>query len=173
MSKVAAFGLGALRFVGVLVVGIFLLAAVQFVLLLSGGFARGFSGPIFSLGLLLVTILALRLAISGNVTRLDRAAATAAAGTSAIGLAFVGVVAGTVLLGDVVLSWLFLIAGGGDAVAARLRPGRDSCGAVFAAAMFGAPGLALFGLPDVVPRAEPPDGLASRASFCSLWRCSR
>lgn len=152
MWKVAAFGLGALRFAGVLVVGIFLLAAVQFVLLLSGGSARGFSGPVFSLGLLLVTILALRLAISGNVTRLDRAAATAATSTSAVGLAFVGVLAGAVLLGTLVLSWLFLIAGGGDTVAAVFGPVAIAAGAIFAAAMFGAPGLVYSGYRMWLPR---------------------
>ena len=153
MSKAAAFGLGALRFAGVLVVGIFLLAAVQFILLLSGGLARGLAGPIFSLGLLLVTVLALRLAIVGNVTKLDRAAATAAAGATAIGITFVGVVAGTVLFGALVLSWLFLIAGGGDSVAAVFGPVAIAAGAVFAAAMFGARGLVYSGYRMWLPRA--------------------
>ena len=145
MWKAAAFGLGALRFAGVLVVGIFLLSAIQFVLLLSGGFAHELSRPIFSLGLLLVIILALRLAIRGNVTKLDRVAATAAAGSTAVGLTFVGIVAGTVLLGALVLSWLFLIAGGGDSVAAVFGPVAIAAGAIFAMAMLGARGLVYSG----------------------------
>jgi len=153
MSKVIALGVGALRFAGVLVVGVLLLTSVQFVLLLSGETGQSLSRLIFPLGLLLVTILALRLAFRGNVTTFDRAAATAAAGVSAVGLTFVGIVAGAVLLGALVLSWLFLIAGGGGSVAAVFGPVAIAAGAIFAVAMLSARGLVYSGYRMWLPRS--------------------
>jgi hypothetical protein len=152
MSNVVALGVGALRFVAALVVGMLMLTAAQFALLLSGGAARGLSGLIFPIGLLLVTILAFRLAFRGRLTTFDRAAATAAAGASAIGLTFVGVVAGTILAVMLLLSFLFLGAGGGGAVAAKFGPIVISAGAVFTAAMLGARGLVYAGYRMWLPR---------------------
>src|SRR5688500_8300117 len=131
MSSLLAVSAGILRFAGAAALGMFVLTALQVVLLFAGPGARNWSGATLPLGLLLIIVMSLRFAVAGNVPRIDRPVGTAAAGISAIALVFVAIVAGTVLSGALLLSLLFMFGGGAKAAGALFGPFIIIAGAIF------------------------------------------
>jgi hypothetical protein len=163
MPGLLAVSTGILRFAGAAALGMFLLIALQFVLLFAGPGLRDWSGATLPLGLLLILVMSLRLAVRGNVTRIDRTVGTAAAGISAIALVFVLIVAGTILAVALLLSLVFLLGGGAQAAAALFGPV-----IIIAGAIFGLAGLAARGFAYAAYRLWLPHRPSRRLGFATF-----
>jgi hypothetical protein len=105
MSTLFDIAAGVLRFFGAIVVGIFLLI----ILALFAG-QVGLAGYLFPWGYLLILFLALRYAISGSASPVDRAAGAVAAGLTATGLYAISIVAGFALIVIMILSFIGVFA---------------------------------------------------------------
>jgi len=142
MPQASTITAGALRFASTIAIGLFLLLAVQGVLLVIGGGTLRLSGIVCIVALGLIFFTAIRLAVTGKTTRLDRAAGATAAAVSATSFVGLGVVAALVMGGVVLLSFPFLIGGGAETVSAVLMPIATTAYGVGAMALLCAGGLA-------------------------------
>lgn len=155
MSKVIAIAGGALRFAAAIIVGVFLLYVMQFTFLLSGSVGRTLMGWTALIGLPLVFALAIRFALSGNVTRIERTAATATTGMAAAALLLVCIVSGIAFLGTLGLMGLFWLARAGSGTIGdgpHLAPYALGIGAVFVVTALGSRVLVYSGYRMWTPR---------------------
>jgi hypothetical protein len=113
MRQIGRLAWATLRFVAALIIGVGLVVVAQFSLLFFGE-AQRFSGFVLWFGTVAAVALALRYAISGKLTRFDRAAASAATAITASGLFALMTIAGLAVVGLAALSALFMIGGGAD-----------------------------------------------------------
>jgi hypothetical protein len=146
MRWLAGLARGLARFLAALLIGLGLAVTAQFSLLFFG--AERFAGPVLFFGTFAALALALRFAISGRLTVIDRVVATVAALLSAGALIVVMGMAGLAAFGLAAVSTLFSVGGGANTAREYFGPMASQASLVMDLAMLGTAGLgfALFWL---------------------------
>jgi hypothetical protein len=156
-----------MRFGAAILVGLLLLAFIQFGLMLGGDATRRFAVLVAPLGFLAVLAFSIRFALVGNPTALDRAAAAAVAGLASAALTIVAIVSGMVVFFVGLLSIALVFAGGKEGVAHFFGPVLLwSCG-IFAASALVAQGLTYLGVASI---SRGPKRAGSPSSHPPPWR---
>jgi hypothetical protein len=140
MSQIGRLALAILRFVAALIIGVTLVVVAQFSLLFFGD-AHRYSGLVLLFGALAAVAVALRYAISGRLTRIDRVAASTATAITASGLFALMTMAGLAVVGLAALSALFMMGGGADTARNYFGPMMSHASLVTWLALMGTAGL--------------------------------
>ena len=161
MSRITSLLSAAARFLIALVIGVGLAVVAQFSLLFFG--AERFAGPVLLFGTFAAIALALRFAISGTLTMVDRVAGSAAVLLSGGALIAVAAMAGLAAFGLAAVSVLFSIGGGANTAREYFGPMASQASLVRDLSTLGIVGLAfvffwLWRKPRSKQQARPDNG---------------
>lgn len=140
MSQISRFARAAIRFLIALVIAEAVVVAAQFSLLFFGDAYR-YSGVVLLVGTVAAVVLAVRFAITGQFTRVDRVVASAATLITAGSLSVVVTMAGLAVVALAALWALFTVSGGADTANSYFGPMIGQASIVLWFAVLGIAGL--------------------------------